>query len=366
MTAAITRQPTVRVNGPGSLSVCGLGRDLLVLLARRGRLGDDLKSLFQVRVAQAPSPEAFDLPPVSGRYHLEDDEVQFLPHFPFEKGLTYRLRFDPQSLGAPHAVQPFNREFTIPEQRNTHLLPEVTCVFPSGDVLPENLLRFYVCFSNSMQRGRVLKEISLVDSVGRPVSDALYRQPVELWDRSMSQLTVLLDPGRLKRWVGPNVELGPPLEVGKNYALEIGEGMTDMDDLPLRAPFRKHFVVGDPVRSHVSTESWTIHPPAADSHQPLVLMFRNPLDWALLLWTIRVASPDGSVLDGNISIDQEEKRWRFIPVRPWTRGVFHIHVDPGLEDVCGNNLSGAFDRALRKRPDLATTTNRTSLCFQVT
>src|SRR5580658_3030889 len=103
-----------------------------------------------------------------------------------------------------------------------------------------------------MQRGRALKEISLLDSDGRPVSDALYRPPVELWDRAMRHLTVLLDPGRLKRWVGPNVELGPPLKEGQQFTLEIGSGMIDQYGRPLRERFQKHFFVGDPVREQVS------------------------------------------------------------------------------------------------------------------
>ena len=94
-------------------------------------------------------------------------------------------------------------EFSLPREQNA-LATEVNHIFPSGGCLPENLLRFYVCFSNSMQRGRVRSKISLLGPDGEPAPDALYRAPVELWDRSMRRLTILLDPGRLKRGVGPN------------------------------------------------------------------------------------------------------------------------------------------------------------------
>src|ERR1700741_2432210 len=107
-------------------------------------------------------------------------------------------------------------------QQKGPAVTEVTHIFPLSDVLPENLLRFYVCFSNSMQRGRASEDISLLDSDGQPVADALYRPPCELWDRRMQHLTVLLDPGRLKRWVGPNRELGPPLKAGQAYTLAVG------------------------------------------------------------------------------------------------------------------------------------------------
>jgi hypothetical protein len=92
----------------------------------------------------------------------------------------------------------------------------------------------------------------------------------------MRRLTVLLDPGRLKRWVSPNIELGPPLKAGEIYTLEIGAGMIDLNGRPLRECFRKHFLVGDPVREQLSVESWDLLPPATDSRQALVLLVQEP------------------------------------------------------------------------------------------
>jgi hypothetical protein len=208
-----------------------------------------------------------------------------------------------------------------------------------------------------------LKEISLRDSDGQPVADALYRPPVELWDRSMRHLTVLLDPGRLKRWVGPNVELGPPLNVGQKYTLEISSGMNDLYGRPLRESFCKHFVVGDPVRDHISVEHWKILPPAPRSRQPLVLLFPSPLDWALLLQMITIESISGAVIDGQVEVDQSERRWSFTPNSPWTTGAYHIRVGSNLEDVCGNNITGPFDRPLRQDRNLVREISSRTLLF---
>jgi hypothetical protein len=72
-------------------------------------------------------------------------------------------------------------EFSLP--REPKIGPtKVKHFFPSSDSLPENLLRFYVCFSNPMQRGRAAEHISLLGPDGRPAPDVLYRPPVELWD----------------------------------------------------------------------------------------------------------------------------------------------------------------------------------------
>jgi hypothetical protein len=370
MQSPVICQPTLRVNSDpssrrwGRVSVCCLDPNLIAFLTSSTRLDDLLKSIFRVAVAQGPSAENDSLPAVSGRYLLLEDEVQFIPHFSFERDVKYRASFDPRPLKAPLTAESLNLEFLIPSEHQAPALTQVTQIFPSCDLLPENLLRFYVCFSNSMQRGRAVKEISLLDSDGQPVADALYRPPVELWDRSMQRLTVLLDPGRLKRWVGPNVALGPPLKAGQRYILETGSGMIDLHGRPLVERFRKHFVVGDPVREHISVEDWKILPPVTGSREALVLLFPQPLDWALLLQTITVKSADGLLMDGQVVVDQCEKRWSFTPASPWTAGVYRIHVGSNLEDVCGNTITGPFDRPLRKGLNPVKEINASSLMFQ--
>jgi hypothetical protein len=347
------------------VSVSLLAPDLLGSLLDGPRSGEALKSRFRVTVDHASSPEVAGLPAVSGRYLVFEDEVQFIPHFPFESDIKYRASFDPQWLGDAFA-EPISLEFQITAEQKASAPAEVKQVFPSSDILPENLLRFYVCFLNSMQRGKALDEISLLDSEGRPVADVLYRPPVELWDRTMRRLTVLLDPGRLKRWVGPNVELGPPLKAGQGYTLEIGSGMVDREGRLLPQPFRKRFIVGDPVQEKISVASWRILPPATGSRQALRLLFNDPLDWALLCHSITVGTTDGAVIDGRVAVDQGEKRWNFIPSSPWNAGTYHITVGSGLEDVCGNTLTGAFDKPLLNDSQPINTMTGSPLSFQLT
>jgi hypothetical protein len=347
------------------VSVCCLDSDLVALLFRCARTDDLLKSIFRVSVAQANPPEDENLPAVSGQYLLFEDELQFIPHFPFERNVKYRASFDLRPLETPQKTEPLMCEFLIPADETVPGLTEVTRIFPSGDLLPENLLRFYVCFSKPMQRGRALEEILLLDSDGQPVADALYRSPVELWDKTMRRLTVLLDPGRLKRWVGPNVVLGPPLKMGREYTLEIGSGMIDLYGRPLRERFRKHFLVGEAVREPIPVEHWKILLPATGGRQALVLKFANPLDWALLLQTIVIESANGSVIDGHVVVDERESRWRFAPTSPWVAGVYQILVGSSLEDVCGNSTTGAFDRPLRNGSYLEPEKSSSSLTFQL-
>src|SRR5580704_16326828 len=103
MSAPVKCQPTLRVNsgasprGPGSVSACCLGPELVAVLANSTRLSDLLKSVFRVIVAEVPS-QGDGLPDVSGRYLLYDDEVQFIPTFPFDSDVKYRVIFDARPL----------------------------------------------------------------------------------------------------------------------------------------------------------------------------------------------------------------------------------------------------------------------------
>jgi hypothetical protein len=356
--AQSTNRPSLTVDvdpfqpASGSVVVSALASDLMASLGRYLQAGGLLKFIFRVGVARTDAPAGDNFPDVFGRYHVVENGVRFIPHFPFEPGLLYRASFDPQPLGRYEPSDVLTHEFSLPRER-TAVPAEVKHIFPSSDCLPENMLRFYVCFSNSMQRGLAEAEISLLGSDGKPSADVLYRAPVELWDRSMQRLTVLLDPGRLKRGVGPNRKLGPPLESGQVYTLAVGAGMTDSSGYQLRETVCKRFRVTDAVREPIAVEQWKIVPPETNSRQPLVLMFPRPLDWALLSHMITIASTNEQSMDGEIVIDQGEKRWSFTPASLWAAGSYRVCVTSSLEDVCGNNVLAAFDRPLRLGNGLA-------------
>ena len=370
MTAWVPDQPLLRVDSDshepalGGVRVSSLDPNLMAHLARYIQAGGLLQSILRVAVIPTGAPIADDLPDVFGHYQLLEDGVRFIPHFPFARGVSYRASFDPRRLGRAEFSEVLTLEFSLTAEQNG-LAPEVKRVFPSSDCLPENLLRFYVCFSNPMRRGRVETEISLLGPDGEPAPGVLYRTPVELWGRSMQRLTILLDPGRLKRGVGPNRELGPPLKVGQDYMLVIGSGIVDLSGRPLRETFYKRFRVTEAVREHIALEQWKMVTPETKTRQPLVLNFPRPLDWVLLSQMITIVSADGQLLGGRIVVDQCETRWSFIPSFPWARGHYHIRVESSLEDICGNSVIAAFDRPLRPGNDLAYEAAKCSISFQL-
>lgn len=364
----LTNRPTLTVDSDlrdsclVGVTVFGLDPNLMVVFDRRAH--GLLQSLLRVSVVRTGAPIRDDLPDIFGRYQVLEGGLRFIPHFPFERGLSYRAIFDPRPLGRPELSEVLTHEFSL-SKVPSGLPTEVQHIFPSNECLPENLLRFYVSFSNSMQRGRVEAEIALLGSDGEPAPDTLYRAPVELWDRSMRYLTILIDPGRLKREVGPNRELGPPLRAGQVYTLAVGAGMLDLDGRQLRKTFHKRFHVTGAVRENLAVEQWKIVPPVTNSCQPLALMFPRPLDWALLSHTITITSKDEHSIDGQIVIDQGERRWSLTPTSPWAAGSYQVRVAASLEDVCGNSVIAAFERPLRSGSDLSPEVAVRSLAFHL-
>jgi hypothetical protein len=334
----------------------GLRPDLVV------RFGGRMESLLRVRVTEAMNDGY--LPNVLGDHEVLDDGVRFAPLYPFEPGVRFRAVLDLRVLKRAGLVEVQTLEFSIPKDAGAGDT-EVSQVFPSSDLLPENLLRFYVRFSRPMKRGGAEKNITVLGPDGEPTPDVLYRAPVELWDSSMTCLTVLLDPGRLKRGVGPNRMLGPPLRSGLWNTLSIAPGIIDVDGCPTVKGFRKTFRVSDAVREPIAFERWSIEAPAKGTLEPLELNFPKPLDWAQLWRGITIAEVSGKPISGRIDIDLGETQWKFTPEAPWQAGSYDVRISPALEDICGNTPYGPFDAPFRSCK-VAIKTGIGSLPFAVT
>ena len=358
-TVSALERPSVRSEakpllmvGPGSfqagqeaVGVYALGPDLMSAVRAHLHAGHAVQSLLRVAVVQVNSLSVSDAPHVSGRYEILEDAIKFMPHLPFDRGVSYQAIFDLGPLN-PECSDAVTFDFSLPNGQPAPRT-KVEHVYPSSDELPANLLRLYIRFSNPMQDGVAVAEITVIGPDGETAPDILYRAPVELWDRSMHCLTILLDPGRLKRGVGPNRALGPPLKVGESYTLVVGAGMVDLWGRRLANDFQKRFRVTEDVREPVAIDRWWIETPLINTHQPLRLEFPRPLDWALLSNSIKVATKDGLAIDGHVVVDEGEKRWSFEPTTSWVEGSYEVSICASLEDVCGNDVMSEFDRSVR-------------------
>lgn len=214
----------------------------------------------------------------------------------------------------------------------------VVQVFPTADVLPANQLKLYVHFSAPMSRGEAWQRLRLLDESGKAVELPFLEIDQELWDREQKRLTLLFDPGRIKRGVLPREQTGGALDPGRSYELVVDAAWRDADGKPMASEFRKRFRAGEEDRTAIDPAKWKIQTPKSGTRDPLVIDFGEPLDSALALRLIRV---DGA--GGEAALANFERQWRFTPQEAWRSGGYKLNVDAALEDLAGNKVGRPFD-----------------------
>lgn len=267
-----------------------------------------------------------DVPPLIGDYAVDAGRLTFQPKYPIAPGVRIRAVF----RGAEWA-------FEIPRvalKRSTR----VERVYPTSPKIPENQLKFYIEFSGPMSQGEAWKHIRLLKSDGSPVELPFLEIDQEMWDADTRRLTILFDPGRIKRGVKPLEDIGPAIEAGHSYTLAIDEAWLDAAGAALVESHRKPFRVVEADRTPVDPAQWRISSVAAGSREPLVIDFGEPLEAALsqrLIWV------EG--MRGQVSLGAEERQWRFTPAEAWPSAGVTLRVDTTLEDLAGNKVGRPFD-----------------------
>jgi hypothetical protein len=312
-------------------------------LARVNWSGDQWAALFAVFVDKRATERRADTPSVLGSYRVEQAVLRFEPRFPVERGLSYRAVFQPSRLPDRGGKEdPIIVILELPKLKSA-AATVVQQVYPSGDQLPENHLRFYIQFSAPMSRGEAYRHVHLLDAAGKALPSPFLELDEELWDPQGKRFTLLFHPGRIKQGLKPREELGPILEKGKSYTLVIDRDWPDAQGNPMTASFRKSFRAGPTREQLVDPRSWKIQAPAAGSNEPLVVQFPMALDRALLERLISVVDAAGDPMQGTIAITDAETCWRFTPRKPWKAGAHHLVVDTKLEDSAGNSIVRQFE-----------------------
>jgi hypothetical protein len=341
--------------GFGDVNVHPLGKAILAQLASSSPSVDDWQRILSVRVDSA-GRESDRALPLLGSYDVVGDTLRFRPRFPPADGVGYAARFDaealyrqlgkqaPAALNGVNGVTTANWRHTAPAGAPTTVVREI---YPTGDVVPMNLLRMYVEFSAPMSSGHSYDFVKLYAEGDSLVDEPFFTAggAVELWDTEHTRLTILFDPGRLKRDLRPHEEMGLPLVSGKRYRLVIDGTWHDAQGRPLARSHAKTFRVGAQDRSLVRAEDWQLIAPGAGTTDSLIVTFPEPLDRALLMRLLTVHDSSGRAIAGEIVVSNHETRWAFAPTAPWTRLAHALHVNTELEDLAGNNLRKLFDVA---------------------
>jgi hypothetical protein len=334
-----------RPSGPGqpraTFEVVGLDPVTIDALARDP---ERWRQMFTVSTVENPGETQADLtdqPALLGTYEVDREAgvLRFRARFPTEPGVHYRAVYLPTGPGAAPLVGTFSVSKPAAREPTTR----VVRVAPSRDVLPENLLKFYIEFSAPMSRGRAYENVHLLDAKGKPIDLPFLELGEELWDPRGVRFTLLFDPGRIKSGLKPREEAGPVLEAGKAYTLVVDRGWRDAAGDPLSAEFRKPFRVGPADTTPPDPKNWVLGRPEAGTRAPLVATFPEPLDRALLGRVLAVADSNRKPLSGRVEVGPDETSWSFTPDAPWTPGDHLLIVDRGLEDLVGNSIGRRFE-----------------------
>ena len=302
---------------------------------------------------------------LAGRFEIDRDAICFVPRFPFLDGISYSLLAGsvPEE-GSIDSLEVWAIQRPTPEGTPT---TGVVAIYPSADELPVNHLKLYVHFSSPMSEDWAARAVHLrrTDN-GEPLDGVFLRMEPELWDRERRRLTLLLEPGRIKRGLVPNEEAGYPLIEGVPVIVTIDPEFRDAAGRPLRTGAERRYEIGPPVRARVNPADWRYRCPATGSTDPLTVEFDRPLDHALLEHSLWVNDASGVALAGQGSVGPDEGSWRFEPQSPWEEGPHLVIVDPRLEDLAGNSLIRLFDRDLTVAEDEPTDARHVAIDFTCT
>jgi len=301
-------------------------------------------AVFPIRVETENVGSDLESPAVAGRYRVDADRIVFEPAFPFRPGVRYRAVFRPAALpGSDQSAPPDVTSAYFRKAPPAEPATRVTAIHPSADVVPENLLKFYLQFSAPMSRGGIYRHITLRTESGQTVELPFLEIDEELWDPAMSRLTLFLDPGRIKRGVQPLEEVGPSLQAGGTYILRVDRAWQDAQGAPLVESFEKAFRVAGPDRDPPDPARWKVRPPSAGGREPLFVEFPEPMDSAITRRTLKVTGPNGDGVSGRVELQDGERRWVLVPDQPWLSGRHQLRYPSLLEDLAGNNVGKVFD-----------------------
>ena len=281
--------------------------------------------------------------PVAGNYSFNDEHgLIFEPVFDFIEGQTYTVS----------TMAEGRQEFVIQPESQIPVT-EAVAIYPSGDELPENTLRFYLHFPVPVKPQVASQYVELHDANGVADHAAFMVFKQELWSEDRKRLTLLLDPGRIKRGVTQNLTLGPALSAGNQYSIVVKSGWPAAVGSRSLQGMEKRFQVTESLNTLPDISAWGAEVPGVFTRDRLVLQFDRSFDFELVQRAIRVVDGTGRVVSGEVLIGNREQQCQFQPHDVWATDEIQVVVDARLEDIAGNNFNELLDRPLPVKKSLA-------------
>ena len=272
---------------------------------------------------------------IFGSWSMYQQTSVFSPVISFSAGMAYQIFRKNERVAS----------FQIPLEKYAESLK--LSVFPSTDTVPANLLKMYFQFSEPMKQLRSERFVFLLDERGDTLREVFQSLHPELWNKQGDRLTLWIDPGRVKRDLIRNQKLGAPFEIGKKYKLIVSNRWQSLSGNALYTSFEKSVYVEPNDRKKINPKEWLVEVPAAQSTDPLKIHFGESLDWVVAKENVWVNNESGEEVRAEISTFDQEAALLMAPASPWHAGLYHIHIDPKVADLAGNNLNRLFDEDLK-------------------
>ena len=192
-----------------------------------------------------------------------------------------------------------------------------------------------------MARGQLLDHVRSVAEDGTEVDSPFLILETELWDADQRLATLMLDPGRDKQGVGPNMAGGAPLRAGQSYRLIVSEDMQSAAGVPLDAPVPLAIQVGPAERRAIDPADWGVLVPNAETPTPLTVGFDCIMDTGAVVRSLSLQARDGSRLHGEVTTGGGGRS--LAPHTRWTAGIYRLRVP---WSIAVKRISGAAGTAL--------------------
>ena len=169
-----------------------------------------------------------------------------------------------------------------------------------------------------------------------------------------------------------NVDLGPVLEEGGSYRLEVSPQWKTEKGTHLSGALSKAFEVGGIDRAQPDPAKWKLH---RESETKLVVNTDGTLDTASSRKRLSVVRENEelrvtlgiSVRGSRVTLDLRQHSPHEVYIfKEWAPGRYRLKIDPELEDLAGNSIARPFNLDLEKHPDFVEKTEPVTLPFRIT
>ncbi|MEM0978111.1 MAG: hypothetical protein AAGJ34_11295 [Pseudomonadota bacterium] len=217
-------------------------------------------------------------------------------------------------------------------------------IYPTANVLPENLLRFYIYFPAPMGHDDIMDHIQLFDGLGHPIDDAFLRNRLDLWSPDRTRLTLLLDPGRVKTGLAAHDALGRAFEEGQKYTLAVRGTATTEQGCEMGEDAFHIFVAGPADTVSPVPDKWDISPIQVGTSEAIEVDLGRTHDHLSMAYKLRVVDTAGVVVRGFVAFSENERIWQFKPRDMWSDQTYMLKVDHDFEDLAGNRPNALFEQ----------------------